>query len=435
MTTSQISLAGLPKALRIDSGAPVRSLRRNFQWTIVGNVVYACTQWGILVLLAHLGDAVVVGRFSLGLAITAPIMLFAGLSLRAVQATDARREFLFADYAGLRLLMVAIALSAIVSIALYEYSGETAAIIMLFGVSKSIESLSDLFYGFWQQHERLDLIAKSLVLRGLLAIILGAAAYIATHATWAAVLGIGVAWALVFIAFDLKHAIILARQTSQSLMPCVFPDHMKKLAKLALPLGLVAMLVSLNANVPRYAINHFQSVREVGTFSALSYVHMAGTMVVVALSQAASPRLAMYASRNQSREYRKLFSQMLLVGLVLASFVVSAATLFGRQVLLVLYGSEYASSEQLFVWLSAAAGITFVASFVGTGLTAARHFRIQFPLFLSITAINVALCFSWVRSDGLMGAAKALTVVAAIQLIATMVALAWLEGRKLAATS
>jgi len=126
---------------------------------------------------------------------------------------------------------------------------------------------------------------------------------------------------------------------------------------------------------------------------------------------------------------------MLLVGLVLASFVVSAATLFGRQVLLVLYGSEYASSEQLFVWLSAAAGITFVASFVGTGLTAARHFRIQFPLFLSITAINVALCFSWVRSDGLMGAAKALTVVAAIQLIATMVALAWLEGRKLAATS
>jgi len=57
MTTYQNSLAGLPKALRIESDAPVRSLRRNFQWTIVGNAVYACTQWGILVLLAHLGDA------------------------------------------------------------------------------------------------------------------------------------------------------------------------------------------------------------------------------------------------------------------------------------------------------------------------------------------------------------------------------------------
>jgi len=435
MTTYQNSLAGLPKALRIESDAPVRSLRRNFQWTIVGNAVYACTQWGILVLLAHLGDAAAVGRFSLGLAITAPMMLFAGLSLRAVQATDARREFLLADYAGLRLLMVAIALSAIVSIAFCGYSGETAAIIALFGVSKSIESLSDLLYGFWQQHERLELIAKSLILRGLLAIILGAAAYAATHATWAAVLGITAAWALVFIAFDLKHAIILAQQTGQSLRPCVSLDHMKKLAKLALPLGLVAMLVSLNANIPRYAISHFQSMREVGTYSALSYVHMAGTMVVVALSQAASPRLAIYASRNHSREYRKLFSQMLLVGLVLAIFVVSAATLFGRQILLVLYGSEYASSDQLFVWLSAAAGITFVASFVGTGLTSARHFRIQLPLFLSITGINVALCFFWVRSDGLMGAAKALTVVAAIQLIATMAALAWLEGRRLAATS
>lgn len=86
---------------------PTRSLRLNFSWTIMGNVVYSGTQWGILVLLARLGNPEAVGQFSLGLAITAPIMLFASLQLRAVQATDARLQFQFRDYAGLRILNTA----------------------------------------------------------------------------------------------------------------------------------------------------------------------------------------------------------------------------------------------------------------------------------------------------------------------------------------
>jgi O-antigen/teichoic acid export membrane protein len=98
----------------------------------------------------------------------------------------------------------------------------------------------------------------------------------------------------------------------------------------------------------------------------------------------------------------------------------------------VFYGSEYAGSGRVFVWLSAAAAITFIASFVGTGLTAARHFHVQLPLFLVITVVEIALCFNLVGSDGLMGAAKALTTVAVIQLTLTTIALVSLERHRLA---
>ncbi|MGI8856402.1 MAG: hypothetical protein ACR2JW_11675, partial [Thermomicrobiales bacterium] len=52
-----------------------RSLRANFSWTFVGNVVYAACQWGMLVVLAKLGSPEVVGQFALGLAITAPVIM------------------------------------------------------------------------------------------------------------------------------------------------------------------------------------------------------------------------------------------------------------------------------------------------------------------------------------------------------------------------
>ncbi len=56
------------------------------------------------------GTPEAVGRFALGLAITTPIILFANLQLRAIQATDVRSEYLFRDYLGLRVLMLSLGL-------------------------------------------------------------------------------------------------------------------------------------------------------------------------------------------------------------------------------------------------------------------------------------------------------------------------------------
>ena len=42
------------------------TLRINFLWTLGGNVVYAASQWGILVVLAKLGTPQMVGEFGAG---------------------------------------------------------------------------------------------------------------------------------------------------------------------------------------------------------------------------------------------------------------------------------------------------------------------------------------------------------------------------------
>src|SRR5262249_180205 len=77
---------------------PVPPLRRNFKWAFAANLIYALCQWGMLSVLAKAGSAAVVGQFSLGLAISAPVFMFTNFNLRSVQATDARSEFEFGDY-------------------------------------------------------------------------------------------------------------------------------------------------------------------------------------------------------------------------------------------------------------------------------------------------------------------------------------------------
>ena len=128
------------------------SLRQNFAWTVAGNVVYGACQWGMLVALAKLGSPQMLGQFALGLTIGAPVMMLANLQLRAVQATDARDEYRFGDYLGLRLLTTVLAFTTIAAIALLaRYRWQTALVVILVGAAKSVENLSDVFYGLFQK--------------------------------------------------------------------------------------------------------------------------------------------------------------------------------------------------------------------------------------------------------------------------------------------
>jgi len=404
------------------------SLRANFSWTFAGNVIYAGCQWGMLVVLAKLGSPERVGQFALGLAITAPVIMFTNLQLRAVQATDARQEYLFGDYLALRLVTTALALLVIVGIVLGSgYRWETALVILAVGIAKAFESISDAFYGLLQQHERMDRIAKSMIIKGFLSLVaLGVGVYLTGSVFWGAV-GLIMAWALILVSYDIHSGALILNPKPQpsglasnenDLKRVLRPRwKMRTLARLtwvALPLGLVMMLISLNANIPRYFIQRYLGERELGIFAALAYLQVAGTTVVGALGQSASPRLAKYYAAGNGPAFCTLLLKLAGIGVLLGGVGVLVTLVAGRELLTLLYRPEYAEYE-LLVWLMVAAGISYVASFLGYGMTAARHFRVQMPLFAVVTATTILAGLWLIPADGLRGAAIALMIAAVVQ--------------------
>src|ERR1700680_3696421 len=53
------------------------SLRRNFAWTLAGNLIYTACQWAVLIVIVKSTTPAMVGQFALALAVTAPIMILA----------------------------------------------------------------------------------------------------------------------------------------------------------------------------------------------------------------------------------------------------------------------------------------------------------------------------------------------------------------------
>src|SRR4029079_4222728 len=102
-------LGGVAAGVDRSAIRPAQSLGKNISWISVGNGIRAGCQWGMIAALAKLGTPQIVGQYSLGLAITAPIFLLTGLQLNAIQATDAASEFSFSNYFTLRVLDAGVA--------------------------------------------------------------------------------------------------------------------------------------------------------------------------------------------------------------------------------------------------------------------------------------------------------------------------------------
>src|SRR4026207_2304378 len=88
-------------------------LQSGFTWLIPGNVLYAACQWGIVGVLAGLGSTEQVGQYALGMAVSAPIMLFGNFQLRALIASDLKEEYSLGQYLSFRFVSLALATLAI----------------------------------------------------------------------------------------------------------------------------------------------------------------------------------------------------------------------------------------------------------------------------------------------------------------------------------
>lgn len=402
----------------------VPSLRSNFSWTLVGNLVYSGCQWGMISALAKLGSTTLVGRFALGLAITAPVFMFTNLQLRAVQATDARSEFAFSDYFTLRLLASLAGFAAICAFVFAaRYDRPTAAVIVLLALAKTIESLGDVIAGLLQKAERLNRVSTSLMLRGGFSIVAFSASFWFSRSLLNAVAAMVVTWFLVFAFYDLHQARQLLRGKRRFL--AFRWSRLKTLAVVSAPLGVVMTLISLNVNIPRYLLEHKLGPSELGIFASLAYLLVAISLVINALGQAASSRLSrMFAEGDLSR-FRAILFRMVGFGVFVLLAGVPAARFFGRPVLTLIYRPEYGNHVDLFVIMVIAAGVSAIASFMGYGNTAARNFRLQVPVISISTAATILFSFLLIPRFGSLGAAFALLIGACVQLAGSATVLRW----------
>jgi len=401
------------------------SIRSGAAWTLLGNVGYSALQYGMLIAIAKLGSPAEVGRFALGLAVSAPIVILTNLNLRAALVTDSSGEYSVGTYVALRLLGILTAVSGI-AIAASRSDPNAALVIVLVGVAKGVESFGDVVQGVLQRAERFRRMSVSLLARGGVSVMVVAAVMKATHNLALAVLGLALAWSCILAVIDMPAARQIAR-----LGPTFEWSTIVELARVAVPLGGVACMTSLIPNVPRYSIEAHLGSTALGYFAAMGYLMVAALQPVLALGVAAVPRLAT-AYTSSLPEFQRLVRRLVAFGIACGVATIVVIVVMGRPLLKYAYSSDYALNSPVLSWLAIATSLSFVTSMLTYGITAARRFKPQ----LVGSSIALMVCIGatglLVPRYGLTGAAWALIAAEAARL-ACFVAILSMVLRQIAA--
>lgn len=388
-----------------------QGLLKNFSWNVFGSFFYAMTQWLLIVGLNHLGDLEMVGQYSLGLAIGAPIMLFLNLKLRTIQSTEYGKRYEYNEFFSLRILTNLLFL-VLIHIAAFFHVGNMATFItiILVGYMKVIESFYDVGYGLFQRKERLDIVARSYVSRGFFGTVFFLGSLAIFNNLFYALISLCIIWLISYFIYDYnKIKFFNGKQKFVS-------SNLRELFIIGLPLGVVALLGSLSLNFPRIVIERAVSLEALGVFSSIVYLNLILGRFVLSMGQALLPRLSRLYTDSKIKDYLRLFSAFITL-LVLFSFaLILISVLIGEEILTLVYGIEYQGYNYLLVLTMVYGLFYYLCVAFEIGLNSVGAFKSQVPVVSINITLIIILSVILIPMYGLTGAAYTLIFSSVIQL-------------------
>lgn len=415
-----VDRAPLPKALgsRVPAGRP--GLIRNSLWAASGLAALGLCRWVVFVLLARWCTPEVVGQYALALAIATPWIQFSRLRLRAVQAGDAEQRYQLGHYTALTILTTVIGLFVVLLLVLLSgYDSATGLAVMGVAFVLALESGSELCYGALQRHERMDSIGCSMMLRSALIIVGVWIALMYRADVLAVISGMVIAGAGALLGHDLPvliWGVSTVRCSSgmagptESIVPIWDWKSLMLLTGHAAPLGVASLVSVLTVALPRYALDLFHGLRDLGLFALMATIMIPGNIVVLGFTQAALPRLSTRFAGGDAIGFRRHVAQLVGLALLVGFGCVLAVLAAGDWMISTVYSREYAGGQPVLNILIISAAVTYVGYALSAAVVSMRRFWSLLIIHLASLVLTLILSFAWIAPYGVRGAAWSLLI-------------------------
>ncbi len=384
-----------------------RTLKRNLLYNTVGNVVYFACQWLITgFFIKRLSDAAA-GDYNAGLLATAMaatniFLTLASYGMRTFQVSDIKDKYKNGDY----LLSRAVTVTAAIVLCLgycfvIGYGGEQLLCVMLFLVYKLIEAVTDVFHGFCQKNERMDIIGISYAVRGIISVAAFCLVFSLTNNLNLSLLVI----TLLCLAFSAVYDIALTRRFY---LPAERSKHGAwQLLLECLPLAVYVFLNTTAASVPKLALERIMGTEVMGVYNL---VNSPVLILQVGVAFLFAPFITVFSNRLHDKDlrgFRKLSLVITLGVFAVGAVGIGGVLLLGRWGLDLLYGEQVAAWSGLLVPLVICTVFTSLTLFYCMLLTVLREMKGL--IFSTAAAVSVSLAVSpaLINAYGMYGASYA----------------------------
>lgn len=379
---------------------------------MAGSMLMAFQSVILLVILRRTMDLAAAGIFTIANANANLFLTVGKFGMRNFQVSDVKRQFNFAEYRRSRWISAAamIAVSCIyVLIASVKngYSVEKSMIIIWMCLYKVVDAVEDVYYGEYQQKNRLDVGAKALTLRMAATVLIFAVSVIITRSLLVSMIISTAATAL--IAFVLIWNTAGGFEDTRLRSPEM--KRVMRLMWLCLPLFLGAFLAFYIGNAPKYSIDAILSDELQACYGFISMpVFVIGLLNNFIFNPLIYKMSCLWNENKIGDFIKRTFIQTIIVCIITLACI-GAAYICGIPILSWLYNTDLSAYKKELLVMLLGGGFLGLSGLFNIIITIMRR-QPALLIGYAVTAI-LALAFSntVVRRYGVMGAAAFYTVI------------------------
>ncbi|WP_170967857.1 lipopolysaccharide biosynthesis protein, partial [Vibrio kanaloae] len=368
------------------------------------NFIYFGAMWFLLAFSSHFYGMESMGVMSLSISISAPIILFFGMSPRQSIVTDVIVNYKEYNESRVVTLFMSWAFLSLASLFLFGVD-EYIYTFILFTTFKFIEGYFETDYAIKTKNKDFDFISKFQVIRSVQVFIFIIFSFLYESIEIA-------------IIAMISYNIIVIKLTKEMLLlnikfdRVIIYDNLKR----TIPISLAACLTILYLNSPRYFLANV-GIKELALYSGLINIVAIIRMGIQSYLNTILPFLTESVNNKETRKlFNILVKGVVSIGLVSVLFL-SAYYIFGNHILFLLYGNDFVVTNSN-VYLCIVYGtLLCLAMIMNNILTSLREFDKQLAFSILLSSLSFALSFILIPKFGLNSSFIILIILCIIQIV------------------
>lgn len=394
-------------------------------WNITASIANAGLSVFILAIATRMLNNNNTDIFSIAWSISQLMATVGTYQIRTYQATDVEENFKFSQYVIFRILTVGIMMIAsVVYIGVKRYDAYKGMIVLILCLFRAVDAIADVYEGWFQQKERLDLAGKACTYRVLFALVGFGISLIITRNMLVACIILVISYVVCFVLYDIRYCRVVPELKEKK----ISGKNVRWIIKLALegfPLFLNAFLMMSISNAPKMALDTAiaNNQIQVGIQTVFNILFMPASFLTLAyiVFRPLLTKMAIYWNDNKIHKFLKIV--FLIVGCLLGTAVVLliGCAILGIPVLSILYAIDLKDYKlELLIIVAGGCFCTFSYVFDNALVVIRRQYMLVLSYIISWIYIKLTVTM-YVDKYGMLGAAIAYATCMLVFLIVTVV--------------
>lgn len=395
-----------------------KQLRKNFFWNAAAGILNATEAVIMSVMVTRLTGLADAGMLTIAFAIGNLMMTIGKFGTRNFQVTDIEDKFPFDIYFKTRMITVILMFVSVLGYLGYayqklQYSRDKIGVILAVCLIYMVEATEDVFWGYYQHKNRLDVGTKMFCLRWVGILVIFPLALLMTGKLSVALDICFVVSLILFICLlKVFHTQIAnpedrnARKVKKDDLPVIL-----QLLKTVFPLFGVSFLTFYVNNAPKYAIDACLTEELQACYGFVSMPVFVISLLNNFIYQPTLVRMAAEWDQRETEKFRRRIFRQLLIIVTISMVCLMGAYVLGIPILSILYSTDLRGFKKELLILLVAGEFLAMSGYLGVILTIMRCQRDLLRVYCFIAVIALVSLKRIVSRFRTMGAAVAYMIL------------------------